>query len=82
MYLFGGIDGTRNYLNNLHVFHTDKHLWDKITAASEFTPTGRSVFSMFSNSKGIWIGGGLSHNGKLSDMWMYSHESNTWQEIR
>ena len=36
---------------------------------------------MFTNSEGVWVAGGLTLNGKLSDMWHYSKESNTWLEI-
>ena len=72
LYIFGGIDANRVYLSTIHIYHVTSNAWEKITPSSNQVPYGRSLFAMFKSSKGIWINGGLSMNGKLGDMWFYN----------
>ncbi|KAL7482436.1 hypothetical protein ACHAW6_008105 [Cyclotella cf. meneghiniana] len=84
VYVFRGGNG-REYLNDLHAFHAERHEWRAVAAAGK-APQPRANHSSAVLESGerceLFIFGGWNGSERLNDVFVFDVETSTWSEPR
>mmetsp|Transcript_34294 Transcript_34294/g.60025 ORF Transcript_34294/g.60025 Transcript_34294/m.60025 type:complete len:1030 (+) Transcript_34294:49-3138(+) len=83
VYTFGGLGESASYLKDLWVFDLKLKEWTELTSTSQRSPSPRRAHSCFIDEEDrlLYIFGGESNIGILNDMWAFSMDSATWEEV-
>jgi len=79
MYVFGG--WTAQPENDMHRYDFLTGTWHKIQPKGNFTPCGRSRFSMSSTKTALYVYGGYDGKNYLSDLWEFQFATERWRKI-
>lgn len=78
--IFGGQDGTGKEISSLWKFDYPSNTWSLLNSGSN-GPAARESHAAAYHSKKLFIFGGITDQLSLCDLWSYSFETNSWQEI-
>ncbi len=82
MYLFGGVDDSNNFKNDLYEFDLDSHIWRKINYKNE-APNIRASFAMckgyYDNT--LLLCGGATVNNINKDLYEFNIKTSIWTKL-
>jgi N-acetylneuraminic acid mutarotase len=76
-YLFGGVDGSGNYLNDFWCYDPLSNSW---TSLNPLPASGRGGMVEFVIQDTLYIIGGRNANGILNEVWCYSFNDQSWSQ--
>jgi len=83
MYVFGGVTGAGQYLNDVWVFDPNAMTFTRLDKISQYLPPPRAFHGAVWNSQAgaMVIIGGRDTNTVLNDIWSYWPNNNTWGRV-
>ncbi|CAG9310157.1 unnamed protein product [Blepharisma stoltei] len=80
LWIFGGINSDKKYLNDMWKFELETNTWAKLSTTGD-KPPARARHGSCSSADTYVIFGGINDDGYLNDMYEYTVLANTWREV-
>lgn len=80
IYVFGGVNSSSGYDQNLYIYDIDSNSWTTL-AASGVWPSGRRGHSAVIYNAKMYVFAGRNSSTVYQDLWAFDFSANTWSEI-